>query len=439
MNGIETAIFDIAKALRVPVLVLALAAVALTLLELGAFAVELLRRRRRDFINLDSAASEARAALDRGDEPGAKSALRPVAWSTQMARTLAFLVDQWGKPQLADRMAKGLADFDFRSVRRLDRTRLLVRAGPALGLMGTLIPLSPALSGLAKGDVKQLQDNLQIAFSVTVLGLLVGAVAFGISLVRDRVYGQDLSDLEFVMTTLLPEDDVAVAGAARPASDATAHPGGGTAAASTPAPGGAPPRPSSAAASGAKPPPPAGAKPLGATLPPPTGVAASGAAAEASGAAGPGVASPASSAARDPGAAPAAGSADVPVPDPSAPAVPATPAAGIPSAPPVPSAPAAPPTPAARPVPEATPDPAAPDRDATRQQAMPPTPASDPEPPQGDPIAPGAPSGPGEATDRESSSAEPATQQLPPSPTPDRKRDNNHPNTPEGTTTDEPW
>src|SRR6201999_2548505 len=94
MNGIETAIYDIAKALRVPVLVLALAAVALTLIELGAFVVELVRRRRRDFINLEAASTEARAALDRGDETAAKSALRPVAWSTQMARTLAFLVDQ---------------------------------------------------------------------------------------------------------------------------------------------------------------------------------------------------------------------------------------------------------------------------------------------------------------------------------------------------------
>ena len=29
---------------------------------------------------------------------------------------------------------------------------MLVRAGPALGLMGTLIPLSPALTGLANGE-----------------------------------------------------------------------------------------------------------------------------------------------------------------------------------------------------------------------------------------------------------------------------------------------
>ena len=37
------------------------------------------------------------------------------------------------------------------------------------------------------------------------LGLLIGTVAFGISLLRDRLYGQDLSDLEFVAATLQEE------------------------------------------------------------------------------------------------------------------------------------------------------------------------------------------------------------------------------------------
>ena len=88
------------------------------------------------------------------------------------------------------------SDFDLRSMRSLERTRMLVRAGPALGLMGTLIPLSPALTGLAEGNVEQLTENLKVAFSVTVLGLLIGAIAFSISLVRDRIYAQDLSDME---------------------------------------------------------------------------------------------------------------------------------------------------------------------------------------------------------------------------------------------------
>ncbi|MBW3652063.1 MAG: MotA/TolQ/ExbB proton channel family protein [Actinobacteria bacterium] len=126
----------------------------------------------------------------------------PLASSAQMADTLSTIVSQHGRPGADDRRAKALADFDLGSLRRLERSRMLVRFGPALGLMGTLIPLSPALEGLATGDVAQLSENLRVAFSVTVLGLLIGAVAFAISLVRDRLYAQDLSDLEYVVAAL---------------------------------------------------------------------------------------------------------------------------------------------------------------------------------------------------------------------------------------------
>jgi len=68
--------------------------------------------------------------------------------------------------------------------------------------MGTLIPLSPALTGLANGNTTELTNDLRIAFSVTVVGLFIGAVAFGLSLSRDRMYGQDLSDLEYVAAVI---------------------------------------------------------------------------------------------------------------------------------------------------------------------------------------------------------------------------------------------
>jgi biopolymer transport protein ExbB/TolQ len=207
LGNIESdVIFHVADALRVPVLILTLLALAVVLVELGSFAVELTRRRRRDFRRLEEAARETRDALVlRGDFPAARESVQRVAWSAAMGRTLAFLVSQWSRPGGESAMAKALADFDFGSLKRLERTRLLVRAGPALGLMGTLIPLSPALAGLAGGDVQELTENLRVAFSVTVLGLLIGAIAFGISLVRDRLYGQDLSDLEYVASALTAE------------------------------------------------------------------------------------------------------------------------------------------------------------------------------------------------------------------------------------------
>jgi biopolymer transport protein ExbB/TolQ len=217
-HAIEQAIFDVSRSLEVPVLILALLALAAVIVEIGGFTAELLARHRRHFPTLAAAAASARKAIDAGDPAAATKTLYGVAWSAAMAGTLETIATEAGEPGADTRLAKALADFDFDSQRRLARTRLLVRAGPALGLMGTLIPLSPALDGLAKGNVNQLSQNLRIAFSVTVLGLLVGFIAFGLSLYRDRMYGQDLSDLEYVAAVLT--DDSAPAPV--PASEAVA-------------------------------------------------------------------------------------------------------------------------------------------------------------------------------------------------------------------------
>ena len=79
----------------------------------------------------------------------------------------------------------------------LEPLRIGVRAGPILGLMGTLIPMGPALIGLSQGDIKSMADNLVIAFATTVIGLVVGGICYGTMVIRSRWYRQDLSDLEY--------------------------------------------------------------------------------------------------------------------------------------------------------------------------------------------------------------------------------------------------
>lgn len=207
--SIENVVFDVSNALRTPVLVVALIAVAAVVFELGTLAVELVRRGRRDPDRLENAAVNARMALVEGDRASAAKFLGIAVSSAAMWKAVLRVVAHTGLPEASIRVPKTIADFDIASLRRLERTRVLVRAGPALGLMGTLIPLSPALSGLATGHVKELTDNLRVAFSVTVLGLMVGALAFGISLVRDRLYAQDLSDLTFIAATLEAEEEAA--------------------------------------------------------------------------------------------------------------------------------------------------------------------------------------------------------------------------------------
>jgi biopolymer transport protein ExbB/TolQ len=95
-----------------------------------------------------------------------------------------------------DAIEHALADYELQIQRRLDRTRMLVRAGPAIGLMGTLIPLAPGLSALGDGDFERLAGDLKTAFAATVVGILVGTAAFALTLIRTRLYTEDLAGLE---------------------------------------------------------------------------------------------------------------------------------------------------------------------------------------------------------------------------------------------------
>jgi biopolymer transport protein ExbB/TolQ len=218
--SVEDILFDVAEALRVPVLVLALAAGVVVLIEVGALLMELRRRRRRGLPRLEKALDVARAALAKGDRDGALRAIRSLGFNKAMADTLGAIVQQGGRSDSGDRIAKRMAEYDYHSMKRLERTRILVRAGPALGLMGTLIPLSPALAALADGDISRLSRELRVAFSVTVAGLLVGMVAFAISLIRDRLYAQDYSDVEYVASAL--DGDVPAPSQSNSAAGATA-------------------------------------------------------------------------------------------------------------------------------------------------------------------------------------------------------------------------
>ena len=83
-------------------------------------------------------------------------------------------------------------------MKKLEKPRMLIRVGPILGLMGTLIPLGPALLGLSAGNIEQLANNLVIAFTSTVVGLLIGAVSMVVATIKQRWYTEDMNDMEYV-------------------------------------------------------------------------------------------------------------------------------------------------------------------------------------------------------------------------------------------------
>jgi len=74
--------------------------------------------------------------------------------------------------------------------------------GPILGLMGTLIPMGPALAGLSAGDIASMSQQMQIAFNTTVLGLVIGCIGYLLLQTRQRWYAEDLNLLEFIYSLM---------------------------------------------------------------------------------------------------------------------------------------------------------------------------------------------------------------------------------------------
>jgi len=99
-----------------------------------------------------------------------------------------------------------IANYEVESHKRLSRPRMLLKLGPMLGLMGTLIPMGPALVGLANGDISSMAYNMQVAFSTTVVGLIIAVVGIVTLQVKQRWFSLEMNNLDYVDKVLHHEE-----------------------------------------------------------------------------------------------------------------------------------------------------------------------------------------------------------------------------------------
>ena len=92
---------------------------------------------------------------------------------------------------------------EYKIAKSLEKTDIVTRIGPTLGLMGTLIPMGPGLAALGSGDINALAQAIIIAFDTTVVGIAAGGIAYVISKVRRRWYEDNLSTLETIAESVL--------------------------------------------------------------------------------------------------------------------------------------------------------------------------------------------------------------------------------------------
>ncbi len=192
MNYISDILYWISTGLLVPVIVLLIFFFGRALLLIGGFFGQYMAIRRTaallgkelDGLNRDNVATLSER-LPKKD---------PSLVVTYMKRLL--------EADSAAMRQRLLADFEIGADKDLATSKTLSKMGPMLGLMGTLIPMGPALVGLSTGDIASMAYNMQVAFATTVVGLFAAAIGFITGQVKQRWYLKDMTDLEFVAELL---------------------------------------------------------------------------------------------------------------------------------------------------------------------------------------------------------------------------------------------
>ena len=193
MNYITDVLYWISTGLLVPVIVLLIALFIRSLLLIGSFfgqyvairKTEGLLRQEFDALNADNLSQLAERL--------------PKKSNSLVIKTIRQIMEVKDSPAHVSRL---LADYEILADKDLATSKTLSKMGPMLGLMGTLIPMGPALVGLSTGDIASMAYNMQVAFATTVVGLFAAAIGFITQQVKQRWYLQDMTNLEFLSEML---------------------------------------------------------------------------------------------------------------------------------------------------------------------------------------------------------------------------------------------
>ncbi|WP_026603856.1 MotA/TolQ/ExbB proton channel family protein [Methylomonas sp. 11b] len=98
---------------------------------------------------------------------------------------------------------------------KLDQVRFVIKLGPALGLMGTLIPMGISLAALAQGNIPSMAGSMVTAFTATVTGLGCGVITYLVALVREQWLRADFAAMrhqaELAASRILDAQDLTIA------------------------------------------------------------------------------------------------------------------------------------------------------------------------------------------------------------------------------------
>lgn len=191
LGVLENGLFALSQVLRLPVIVMLWVCVAMTVFMAAGCGVEFLaRRRERMDFNLKAWIEDSPvlgpAKSGRGLLPAPLQAfLRDVRDADKVS------LENGGLEHL-------VLEREERARRALNGSRLLVKVGPSLGLLGTLIPMGTALASLTAGNLEAMAGQMVVAFTTTIVGLSTGTVAYVIQMARHGWVHETIREQRFL-------------------------------------------------------------------------------------------------------------------------------------------------------------------------------------------------------------------------------------------------
>lgn len=200
MEAISKVLFWVANSLLIPDIIILLFLFARSLLLIGSFYNQFMVKRKNDKELNDRIKNLSITNIDT-----LKSSL-PEKDNSLFVRYLRDLLATPASDAYLDYL---ISNFENEAEKDASLSKLLAKMGPVLGLIGTLIAMSPALVGLSTGDISGMAYNMQVVFATTVVGLVVSAVGLVTLQFKQRWYAKDVNNLDYVSRILTDKEEQA--------------------------------------------------------------------------------------------------------------------------------------------------------------------------------------------------------------------------------------
>ena len=191
---LQAIIYAISSSLLYPVMLLLIILIAWMVVFAGGFFAEWIGRKRlKKNVDITQYLREIQKEKKLPESITAHLPLRVRIYARKLASLLQSKDDFF-----QEKVETLIQEKEMKLIKEVDRTRIIVRVGPSLGLMGTLIPMGTGLAALSQGDMAMMTSSLIIAFTTTVVGLALGILAYFFTTIKSRWVQEDIRDIELI-------------------------------------------------------------------------------------------------------------------------------------------------------------------------------------------------------------------------------------------------